>query len=65
MNGSTINILDKAKANELKRLGFNYTTQRISDNKFVYVFINSPELAEILSTGFAANNYFVGRTLNF
>ncbi len=65
MNGSTINILDKAKADELKSLGFNYITQRVSDDKLVYVFINSPKLAEILNTGFAANDYFVGRTLNF
>ncbi len=65
MNGATINIFDKVKADELKSLGFNYITQRISDDKLVYVFINSPELAEILNTRFAANDYFVGRTLNF
>ncbi len=65
MNGATINILDKAKADELKSLGFNYISQRVSDGKLVYVFINSPKLAEILNTRFAANDYFVGRTLNF
>lgn len=63
--GATVNILDKAKAEELRKLGFNYVEQRIGDNKQVYVFINSPELTKVLTTKFSGKDFYIGKTLNF
>lgn len=63
--GATVNVLDKDKAEELKKLGFNYVAQRVSDDKLVYVFINSPKLTEILRTKFSNGDFYIGKTLNF
>lgn len=62
---ATVNILDKAKAEELRKLGFHFVEQRIGDNKQVYVFINSPELIKVLTTKFSSKDFFIGKTLNF
>ena len=61
----TINILDKEKADELRKLGFSFTTQRVSDDKQVYVFINSPQLIKIISSKFSDKDFYFGKTLNF
>lgn len=63
--GATVNVLDKVKAEELRKLGFHYFEQRVSNNKLVYVFINSPKLSEVLNTKFARDDYYIGKTLNF
>lgn len=63
--GSTVNILDKDKAEELMKLGFHYVPQRVSDDKQVYVFINTPELTKILATKFSGKDFYIGKTLNF
>lgn len=63
--GATINILNKDKAEELRKLGFHYVEQRVNDNKLVYVFINSPKLSEVLNTKFSGKDFYIGKTLNF
>lgn len=63
--GTTVNILDKARADELMKLGFRYVPQRVSDNKQVYVFINSPEFRKVLNEKFSDKEFYIGRTLNF
>lgn len=63
--GTTVNILDKDKAESLRKLGFHYVEQRVSDDKLIYVFINSPKLTEVLATKFSGKDYFIGKTLNF
>lgn len=62
---ATINILDKSKADELAMLGFKYTSQRVSDEKQVYVFFNTPELVKIISEKFSVKDYYFGKTMNF
>lgn len=62
---ATINFFDKEKAEELMKLGFHYVPQRVSDDKQVYVFINTPELMKIVTSKFTNNDFYVGRTLNF
>lgn len=65
-NLTTINIIDKDKAEELKNLGFKYSTQRVSDDKLVYVFINTPDLMKVLNGKFSQNkDFYIGKTLNF
>ncbi len=63
--GFTVNILDKDKADELMKLGFHCVPQRVSDDKQVYVFINTPELTKILTTKFSGKDFYIGKTLNF
>ena len=63
--GATVNVLDKDKAEELRKLGFRYFEQRVSDNKLIYVFINSPELSKVLNTKFSRDDFYIGKTLNF
>lgn len=62
---TTVIVVDKAKAEELRKLGFNYIEQRISDDEQVYVFINSPELSKLLISRFSAKDFYIGKTLNF
>lgn len=60
-----VNILDKGKAESLRKLGFHYVEQRVSDNKLVYTFIATPELINIITKNFAKNDFYIGKTLNF
>ena len=62
--GTTVNILDKAKAEELRKLGFHCVEQRVSDDRQVYVFINSPELTKVLTAKFSSKDFYIGKTLN-
>lgn len=62
---TTINVLDSAKAEKLNLLGFTCTVQRVSDDKQVYVFINTPELMKVLTEKFSKQDYYIGKTLNF
>lgn len=61
----TINVLDKAKAEELKALGFRYTEKRIGDGKTVYVFLNSPETMKAVTAKFTNNDFYFGKTMCF
>ena len=61
----TINILDKNKAEELRKLGFYYVEQRLNDHQNVYVFVASPKLTQILNTEFSDKDFFIGKNLNF
>lgn len=63
--GSTVNILDKDKAEELMKLGFHYVLQRVSDDKQIYVFINTPELTKVLMSKFSSKDFYIGKTLKF
>lgn len=62
---ATINIFDKSKADELMKLGFHCTVQRVGDDKRVYVFVNSPKLMEIVTGKFSNKDFYFGKTLNF
>lgn len=61
----TVNILDKNKAEMLRKLGFHYVEQRLNDQQSVYVFVGTPELTQILNINFSKNDFFIGKTLNF
>ena len=62
---TTVNILDKAKADELKTLGFRYIEQDIGGGQKVYVFMRTPELSIILAEKFSNKDFYMGKTLNF
>lgn len=58
-----INVLDKEKALELEAKGFPYIEQRVGEGKFVYVFIENPELVKQM-TKFSKSDFYYGKTLN-
>lgn len=62
---ATINVFNKEKAEELMKLGFHFTVQRVSDDKQVYVFINSSQLMKIVTEKFSERDFYLGKTLNF
>lgn len=63
--GASVNVLDKAKADELIKLGFHCVSQRVSDDKQICVFMNSPRLMKILTEKFSDNEFYIGKTVNF
>lgn len=62
---NTLNFFNKEKADELSKLGFRYVKQRVGEDKFVYVFINTPELMKNVNGKFSQNDFYIGKTLNF
>ena len=59
-----IKILDSNKANELTKLGFKYTKEKI-DDKTCYVFVETNDLIKQLNTSFSKNDFFIDKTMNF
>ena len=57
-------ILDQEKADILQSLGFKYRKRNI-DHKEVFVFIQTNELMQELSSKFEEGSFFIGKTLNF
>lgn len=62
---NVVNVLDKDKAEFLRKAGFNFVEQRVSDDKLVYAFIGTPELVNVLTKNFAKNDFYFSKTLNF
>ena len=57
-------IMNKSKADTLLSLGFKYTTRNI-DNKEVFVFIQTNELMQELSSKFERGSFFIGKNVCF
>jgi len=59
-----VKILNSDKANELVKLGFKYTKEKIED-KTCYVFIQTNDLIKQLNASFSKNDFFIDKTMNF
>ena len=59
-----IKILNPDKADELTKLGFKYTKEKIKD-KTCYVFVETKDLMKQLNTSFSKNDFFIDKTMNF
>lgn len=59
-----IKVLNPSKADELAKLGFNYTTENQGD-KTIRVFFESDDLLKILQSNFSKKDYFIDKTMNF
>ena len=57
-------ILDQVKADTLLSLGFKYTKRNI-DNKEVFVFIQTNELMQALSSNFEQGDFFISKAVCF
>lgn len=57
-------ILDKAKADKLSMLGFDYQEKKINDKK-VYQFFGTDNLMKELGSHFEQGSFFVSKTLCF
>lgn len=60
-----ITITDFTKAEELKSLGFNYTTSTISDNIQVYNFVESPDLMTYINGKFSSRDFYISKNMCF
>ena len=58
-----INIINGEKADEVIKLGFHCSKQKLNDKDFVYQFVSSPELMKILSSRFENTDFFIGKTM--
>ena len=59
-----IYILDKTKADHLRSLGFKYITRQM-DGKEVYVFIQTKELMNEITTKFDSTSFAASKTVKF
>lgn len=59
-----IKVFDPNKAEQLAKLGFRYTLERIN-NQTVYAFFVSEELLEYINSNFDSKDYFINNTLHF
>ena len=59
-----IKVLNPSKADELAKLGFNYTTENQGDST-IHVFFESEDLLKILQSNFSKKDYFIDKTMNF
>lgn len=59
-----IKILNHDKAEELAKLGFKYTKEKIED-KTCYVFVETNDLIKQLNVSFSKNDFFIDKTMNF
>lgn len=57
-------ILDPQKAEQLQQCGFKYTKRNI-DNKEAFVFIQTNELMQELSSKFEQGSFIVNKTVCF
>ena len=57
-------IFDKTKADYLLSKGFKYTKKTI-DTKEAYIFIQTKELMELLSSTFDQNSFVISKTIKF
>ena len=57
-------ILDQAKADTLLSFGFKYT-KRIIDDKEAFVFIQTRELMQSLSSNFEQSDFLISNTVKF
>lgn len=57
-------FIDKAKADALAALGFEYTERNI-DDKQAFVFIQTNELMKELSQNFDTSSFFVAKNVCF
>lgn len=62
---NVVNVLDKDKAEFLRKSGFPFIEQRVNDGKTVYTFIGTPELVSVITKNFDKNDFYFGKTLNF
>lgn len=60
-----IKFQDKAKADELKALGFNYMTEKVNNETTLYAFEYNNEIAQLLISKFDAKDYFFSNKLLF
>ena len=60
-----VKIQDKAKADELKALGFNYMTEKVNNETTLYAFEYNNEIAQLLISKFDAKDYFFSNKLLF
>lgn len=58
-----INVINTEKADELIKLGFHCSKQKLNDKDFVYQFMSSPELMNMLSSRFEKTDFFIGKTM--
>lgn len=59
-----IKVLNKEKALELETMGFYFVKERVGEGKFVYVFLESPELIKQMSK-YSKSDFYFSKTLNF
>ena len=57
-----IKIVDQDKAEQLKNLGFTYTTEKLND-KTIYVFPRSDGLLRLVQSNFSKKDYSFNNTL--
>lgn len=58
-----INVISEEKADELIKLGFHCSKQKLNDKDYVYQFMSSPELMKMLSSRFEKTDFFIGNTM--
>ena len=61
--GLVVNIINAEKADELVKLGFHCTIQKMNDDKIVYQFVASPKLMTELSGQFERTDFFLSKTM--
>lgn len=64
MNVNLIKIFKPDKAEELAKLGFRYTLDRMN-NQIVYAFFVSEKLLKYINSNFDSKDYFMNNTLHF
>ena len=60
-----VKFKDKAKADELKALGFNYMTEKVNNETILYAFEYNDEIAQLLTSKFDAKDYLFSNKLLF
>ena len=60
--GVVVNVINAEKADQLVKLGFHCTIQKMND-KFVYQFVASPKLMTELSGQFERTDFFLSKTM--
>lgn len=64
MDKNLIKVFDSNKAEELRKLGFEYMLENIGDIT-VYVFCVSEKLLSYLQSNFEQNDFLLENTLRF
>lgn len=61
--GVVVNVINAERADQLVKLGFHCTIQKINGDKFVYQFVASPKLMTELSGQFERTDFFLSKTM--
>lgn len=59
-----INIINPCVASHLKSLGFKCREQNISNQK-VFIFLENPDLLNLLKESFSKQDFFISPIMNF